>query len=558
MSERTSHARHGTPLLTKLSASAGIIAAMVLAVLVNVLASRHYKRWDWTRGGLYTLSDATVQTLRALEEPINVYVLLPASDPLNLSIRHLLEAYSGETRRLQVQYTDPDNHPAEFLAVQQRFGVVAGKTDEGQIITDAVVIVARGDRPHYLTARDLVAVEDEEDLRSRPRLEQALTGAIRSVLSTERPRICFTGGHAERSVEAGGTMGLAALRDRLNKNNFEVVQLGEEVGHDDDQGAVVRARTPSAEELASCRLLIVASPSDPVPTAEVSAWRRYVEQGGSALVVAGPVPDSDDRHYLELGLDELLSLAGVRLEKDFIFELDPAHRSTQGHGETFLPIVRPHPVTEGLLQARKLGLEPVLTIASALRPTGSGSAAPVSLLETSEKAFGMVDFFAWAKDPSAPKPSEGDHRGPLTVGYAVELPRPQNSSSSIGPRMVVVSSPSLLFGANWQNPELRGTAVFVDSAISWLSARPALLDIPDKAAIVAGLKISEGSLASIFRYVVLYMPLAAALLGVAVHLARRPRGPATNKPSEPDEPTPSGSSKPDDAVARPGASESAS
>ncbi|EYF02023.1 GldG family protein [Chondromyces apiculatus] len=528
----------GTPVLTKISASAGIIAAMVLAVLLNVLVARHYRRWDWTRGGLYTLSDATVQTLRSLEEPVNVYVLLSAGDPLNVSVRHLLQAYSAETTRLQVQYTDPDDHPAEFLAVQQRFGVVAGKTDDGQIVTDAVIIVARGERPHYLTARDLVVVEDEEDMRSRPQLEQALTGAIRSVLTTDRPRACFTGGHGERPLDAGGTMGLAPLRDRLHKNNFDVVQLGEETDHDDDHEAVLRPKTPTAQELAACRLLVVAAPSEPVPPAEIAAYRRYIEQGGSALVVAGPVPDTDDRRYLELGLDDLLALAGVRLEKDFIFELDPGQRSPQGHGETFLPTVRPHPITEGLIQARKLGLEPVITIGSTLRPagaSGNASAAPVALLETSAQAFGMKDFFAWAKDPTAPKPTEGDNRGPLAVAYATELPRPAGATAVNGPRLVVVSSPSALFGANWQNPELRGTALFVDSAISWLAARPALLDIPDKPAMVAGLRVSEGSLASIFRYVVLFMPLAAALLGAAVYLARRPRARADRAPAPPED-----------------------
>jgi hypothetical protein len=52
----TGTGRRSGDLATKVSASAGVIAAMVLAMLVNVFAARHYKRWDWTRGGLYTLS----------------------------------------------------------------------------------------------------------------------------------------------------------------------------------------------------------------------------------------------------------------------------------------------------------------------------------------------------------------------------------------------------------------------------------------------------------------------------------------------------------------------
>jgi len=527
----------GTTVATKVSVSAGIIAAMVLAVLVNVLAARHYRRWDWTRGGLYTLSDATVQTLGALEEPVKVYVLLGADDPLTLSVRHLLDAYRAETTRLEVEYTDPDRRPAEFLALQQRYGIAAGKTEDGRIATDASIIVARGDRPHFLTSHDLVAVEDEEDMRARPRLEHALTGAIRSVLSTEQPRACFTGGHGERSIDVGGSGGLAALKDRLVKDNFEVVQLGRGEGgeagdeheHDPDHERAAQpaapGKMPTEAELAACRVLIVAAPSEPLPAEEVARYRRYLEQGGNVLVVTGPVPDADDQRYLRLGLDALLAAAGVKLQEDFVFEIDPRYRSTQGFGETFLPIVRPHPITEGLIKEADQGLGPVLTVASSLALTGSGSAAPVPILVTSDQAFGMVDFFGWAKNPGPPSASEADHRGPLTIAVAAELPKPAGSTAPYGPRAVVLASPGVLLGANWQSPELRGTAVLLESALSWLSARPAMLDIPDKPAFTAGMRVSEASLASIFRYVVLFMPLAAALLGAAVYLQRRaPKG----------------------------------
>ncbi|WP_437727282.1 GldG family protein [Sorangium sp. So ce861] len=527
----------GTSLGEKLSTSVGIIAAMVLAVLVNLLVARHYKRWDWTQGGLYTLSDATVSTLRALEEPIRVYVLLSEADPLTLSVRHLLDAYRAETTRLEVAVTDPDRRPAEFLAVQQRYGVVAGKTEDGRIVTDAAIIVARGDRPHFLTASDLVEVEDEDDLRARPRLEQALTGAIRSVLRSERPRVCFASGHGEKSIEVGGAGGLAALKDRLNKNNYEVVELGGgHGGHDHDHGDGhdhgAAPEAPPEADLGRCRVLVLAEPSQPVPPGDVARYRAFIEKGGSALLAIGPVPDESDQRYVDLGLAGLLAVAGVELRSDFVFELDPKLRSTQGFGETFSPVVRPHPITEGLVKAADQGLGPVLTVASSLAPAASGPVAPAPLLVTSDKAFGMVDFFGWARDPSEPKPRDGDHPGPLTVAYAAELPKPAGSSAAHGPRVVVVSSPSALYGANWQSPELRGTAVFVESALSWLAASPPMLDIPDKPAVTAGLRLSEDALAGVFRYVVVYMPLAAALLGLAVHLSRRG---SERRPGGPDD-----------------------
>jgi hypothetical protein len=80
----------------------------------------------------------------------------------------------------------------------------------------------------------------------------------------------------------------------------------------------------------------------------------------------------------------------------------------------------------------------------------------------------------------------------------------------------------MLLEQNWQQPApVHGAAFLVENAISWLTARPAILDVPAKPAVAAGLRISDESKDELQRYVLIYMPLAAALLGVAVGLRRR-------------------------------------
>ncbi|MEO6419706.1 MAG: hypothetical protein ABIP39_09885, partial [Polyangiaceae bacterium] len=75
----------------------GVVAAMVVAVVMNVLAARHYRRWDWTSGKLYTLTPATLTTLHDLSEPVELWVMLGGGDPLEQSIKQLLVSYQGET-----------------------------------------------------------------------------------------------------------------------------------------------------------------------------------------------------------------------------------------------------------------------------------------------------------------------------------------------------------------------------------------------------------------------------------------------------------------------------
>src|SRR5262249_8603315 len=169
---------------------------MVLAVLVNVYAARHYRRWDLTTHGLYTLSPATVDTLHALAERVEVDVLLSSNDPLANSVKFLLNAYQAETERLAVRYVDPDRHPADFLALQQKYGIEAGRTEDGVVVTDAAVVMSRAaGKPFFLSAAELV--DDRDESRARSKVEQSFTLTLRKVMNDSRARVCFTTGHGE-------------------------------------------------------------------------------------------------------------------------------------------------------------------------------------------------------------------------------------------------------------------------------------------------------------------------------------------------------------------------
>lgn len=509
---------------TKVSTLVGIVAAMVLAVVANIYVARHYERWDVTRGGLYTLSEPTLQTLHSLEEPIQIYVMLPSGDPLTTSVMHLLEAYQAETSRLDVKKTDPDRYPAEFLAIQQKYGVNVGQTEDGRVLTDAAIIVARRDKPYFLTANDLVAVEDPEDARVRPRLEEALTTAIRGVTSGKKPRVCFSTGHGEKSLEAGGDVGVAALRDRLGKNNYEAVELAP-------------ARDGEKEELPACDLLVIAGPTEPVAAEDVGRWAGYVKAGGSALVAVSPVPDPRGGGYVDLRLQDLFAALGLRMESDFVFELDGQRRDPDGFGETFMPEVKPHAITEGLIKAADRGIGVTLTVASSISKL-PGDATATPLLVTSGSSFGMVDFFGWAKNPTLPAPKDEDHKGPLTVAWAVELPKPAGSQAPRGGRAVVIGSSGPLVSSNWQSEDLRGTAAFVESSVSWLASRPALVSVPKKPSVAAGLRVAQEDVKRLGLYTMLCMPLATMLFGLAVFLRRRSGEKRRTRDAPPEEKAP--------------------
>ncbi len=482
----------------------GVLAAMVLAVLVNVLVARHYRRWDMTQHRLYTLSPATLETLHGLGESVEIDVLLSAADPLSNSIKFLLTAYQAETERLVVKYIDPDRHAAEFLALQQKYGIEAGRTDEGVVVTDAVVVMSRAhSKPFFLSAAELV--DEREEGRGRSKVEQAFTLTLRKVMNDVRPRICFVAGHGEKRLDDGGPRGLGELASRLKKNNYDAEE--------------VDTSAPNAKNaLDGCRVAVIAGPTQPFDPEEVSRFRSWFEAGGNVFILASPVPDADKKRMLSLGLGPLAQAGSIALEEAFVFELDAARKLPGGFGEQFLAEPKAHEITQGLIGEKNRDLKILMSAARPLSNAG-GAAAPAELLGTSNDAFGMTDFFAWAERGGAPEKSAGDRAGPMALAMASELPK-KGAGSAHGPRMVVVGTASLAVGQNWQERVLRGGAIFTESALSWLAAEPPLVDIPDKPA-VTGARLNEASLGEVLRYVVFYMPGAVLLLAIAVYLRRR-------------------------------------
>ncbi|MFO0569727.1 MAG: GldG family protein [Polyangiaceae bacterium] len=488
----------------KVLAAAGVVAAAVIAVLVNVLVARFYKRWDVTRSGLYTLSQATVETLHSLSEPVEVIVFLSASDPLSVSVRHMLSAYGAETTKLSARYVDPDRSPAEFLALQQKYGIVAGKTEDGRVVTDASLVIARGDRHWFVTTDDMVAF-DEEDGRSKPKLEQALTEGLRNVLEKQSTKLCFSVGHQEISLDDGGPQGLGELRFRLQKNNYEIV-------------AYDFSAPTQASSLDECQVVAVVGPEVRVPDKVAERLVSYLKAGGNVLVLANPMLDEDNR-IQSTGLEPLGRAAGVEFGNDFIVEKAEEARLPQGLGETFFAPPRAHAVTTGLLKGDKARFKVLLSAAQSLRAAGGSAAEP--LLATSGEAFSLKDVRPFVEQGKPVEKSPSDAQGPFTVAYAVELPKVAGKNAAHGPRAVFAGSANLAWSRNWRDPTLLGNRLFLESAVSWLAARPTLVSVPEKQSFDAGLALTEESLGEVLRYVLVYMPISAGAIGAFVMLRRR-------------------------------------
>jgi hypothetical protein len=147
--------------------------------------------------------------------------------------------------------------------------------------------------------------------------------------------------------------------------------------------------------------------------------------------------------------------------------------------------------------------------------------AASDLLVTTGSAYSKRSIVGASRWAGAPAREAGDGTGPFVLAMASERPRAAPGALR-GPRVGVVGSRFALAEENWRQPRaLHGAAFLVDSALSWLVARPEVVDVPDKAEVAAGMRVSEQGRDEVRRYVVVLMPLAVLLLAAAVWSWRR-------------------------------------
>ncbi|HKY34745.1 MAG TPA: GldG family protein [Polyangiaceae bacterium] len=488
----------------------GVLAAGVLLVNLNVLGARWYKRWDLTSDRLYTLSGPTRELLRSLDRPVDVTVLLSNSDPLTPSVRHMLESYATDTRQLRVRYVDPDRSPAEFLAVQQKYQILAGKAEDGRIVTDAAIVVAwddagasEGGAHWFITADELVHL-DEDSGRSRPALEQALSSALANVRRTEKAKLCFSAGHLETSLDDAGPEGLSELKQRLLKNNYtvETVDL-----------------TAPQLRLEDCSALVVAAPKRELGSEAAQRVGEYVKVGGSALLLLPPTLGDDK--VRPTGLEAMLSSAGITLGQDVVLERDAEQRLPRGSGELFFAKLLPHAVTRGVRhEDEKLSSRVLVVQARSLSVTGSEAGAKL-LLQSSEQALSLKELSALADSGRISELEAQSPHKSLGLAAACQLGRPPGGKLRGDGRLFVTGASNLGWNRNFHDPALYGNQRLIENAISWIASHPVMISVPEKSERELGLSLSEESLGEVARYVLLYMPGSVALLGAFVLLRRR-------------------------------------
>jgi ABC-type uncharacterized transport system involved in gliding motility auxiliary subunit len=504
--------------LDVLLASSFLLAIVVMA---NYLSFRHYARWDWTREGVFTLSERTRAVLRDLDQDIEIYDVLSSGEPHALEVRQLLNRYRAENQRITLHFVDPDRQRMEYASLARRFGLGAFDLGGGEVAADVALVIVAGDRHWKIDRSDLIEQRfdfegggSQLDVRS----EAAITGGILQVTQGRPTRVCATQGHGEWTLGRGAERDLSGFEDELRRENLDVETF-------ETRGA---SRVPEG-----CDAVLVIGPLTAFEREEAELLRDYLQHGGNLLVALDPVLRREGVAYS--GLEPMLRDFGIRVDRTLVIELDPRMRpanAASAAGPYAIADWGDHPITRAY---RAAPTPLIVDTARSIRPVDDRA---VVLMRTSDQSFAETDVARLLQE-GEPQRDDADIAGPVPIAVATRVEqlgrdraRPAEGGDTedgdeeegerdrTGGRLVVIGDADFLDNQYLALPQVVNYAV-ASGIVGWLTEREAMIELPPRRVQARPIRMSEDDVSSLFFRVVVLLPAAVLFLGFAVWWNRR-------------------------------------
>ena len=306
--------------------------------------------------------------------------------------------------------------------------------------------------------------------------EQDITATIMKVTRNSVKMVCFVTGHGEKSLAESGAQGYSLVDQGLHKEGYNTnsINLVQENG------------VP-----ASCDIVVIGGPTQGYFAQEASLVSKYLDAGGKLLIEIDPETDPK--------LDDIFQAWNISVGKNVVVDASGVGRLFgTGPGTPLVVDYGDSPITKNL-QGGMTFFELARTISIADKAKTDPQA--VELLKTSERSFTIPKLVREVKfDPKT--------AGPLSLGVA--------ASRSVGDksaRLVVIGNSA--FPENqWLGLQRNGDLFF--NTIDWLAQDENLISIRPKPATARRITLTEGQMAALQWFELLFLPGFVILVGVSI------------------------------------------
>lgn len=318
------------------------LAAVVLGilVLVNILSLSFFVRFDWTRGGQYSISDSTVQLLQGLDDIVTVKAYFTADlPPQLLPVRQYVQdilseykAYSGGN--FNYEFIDPSAN-VEAAQEAQQVGVQEVRMQVRENDSFQVKNGYLGLGIFYQAKTEAIPVIQEQDAGN---LEYDLTSLIIKMAQPKLRVVAFLQGHGEHGIGPGVQLpgqrpdeDYTALAQSLRKN-YEVRTVD----------------FSKQQTLEGVDVLVVAGPKRDLTERDVFEVDQFLLKGGKAVFLVDGIKQIENGinlEVLDVNAKTLLAPLGLTVDSNLMLDtLSELANFSEGPGRfyflQFPPFIR--------------------------------------------------------------------------------------------------------------------------------------------------------------------------------------------------------------------------
>ena len=442
-------------------ASTYILIVIAVFIVANVLADRYNKSYDATSNKRYSLSEQTAKIVKGLTQDATITYFNQSTHFSDG--KDLLDQYANLSRKVHVQYVDPDKNPQ------------AAREDGIRNFGTAVVQI------------------DSKKDEAKSMTEEGITGSfIRDLKNTTRT-VCFVSGSGEHQLDNSSRDGFSNFKDLLVKDDYQSQTID----------LLQNAEVPN-----TCTTLVVGGPTRNYEQPEVDAIKKYVENGGRALFMLDP-PLKIGRSDIAPNdaLTSLLGGWGVSLDKDLIIDMNPLGQVVGlGHEVALVTNYGTQPIVDGMK-----GTATGFPLSRSLEIRGTDKSSVEKLIETSASSLATTNLESAAVSVNDPK----NKKGPLTIAAAANYSTGKENSQG---RFVVIGSSSWAVNGFIN---FNGNSDLALNTINWLSSDEDLISIRPKQQDDRRITMTRAQLSWVRATSQFLLPMIVVITGVFVWLKRR-------------------------------------
>ncbi len=447
-------ARYGSNSLILTVAFVGII------FVANYIVFQNPKSWDLTQDKSNTLANETLQALATLPEKVTATAFYTTSLNSSSADELLSKFKSNSGGKFDYSFVNPDTDP---IAARE-----AGITGDGKILLQMG------------KTKEIASYADEAEL----------TKTLIRLISPEPRVVYFLEGHGEPTLDTSGKINFSTAKTTLESKNYTVNSLN-----------LLSTNKIPEDALA----VIIAGPLKPLTETEVDLLKKYVDAGGSLVVMEDPTMLTEFGNSPDLLAKYLTSDWGITLDNDVVIDLV----NTQNPLQAVSSQIAQHPITQNLTQ-NYIVILPQARSLSVSAPIENVTQTPLIL--TTEQSWGETELSSNSQpefDPAKDLP------GPLNLAIVGE--------NSVTKGRVVVFGNSL-FATNNGFDSFGNGNIFINS-VDWAAEQENLINItPREKTARTFVPPTNAAFIIMIIVAVLVLPGMVVFAGVSSWLTRRKRG----------------------------------